>query len=136
MKYLQYPSRRELAVSQNPLVVTNKFQNLSLPPFISYLLELSLGKPTKRGKKPQNKSENQMGSSIYVLQGKQMSKRVHVNQLGTNLYARPYIIVTYNGLEFENTRHKWDTSDCRVVWEDQEKELFFQNLCSIAEYQS
>lgn len=70
MKYLQYPSRRELAISQNPLVITNEFQNLSLPPFISYLLELSLGKPTKRGKKPQNKTENQMGSSACVLQEK------------------------------------------------------------------
>lgn len=34
-----------------------------------------------------------MGSSVYVLQEKQKRKRDRVNQLGTNLYARPYIIV-------------------------------------------
>lgn len=85
-----------------------------------------------------------MGSSACVLQEKQTSKRVswgdlakpaqrdHANQLGTNLYAKTHIIVTSNGLEFENTRHRWDTSHCQMVWGDQEKSSF-QNLCNTAE---
>lgn len=74
-----------------------------------------------------------MGSSACVLQEKQTSKRDHANQLGTNFYAKTHIIVTSNGLEFENTRHRWDTSHCQMVWGDQEKNSSFQNLCSTAE---
>lgn len=77
-----------------------------------------------------------MGSSAYVLQEKQKRKRDCVNQPSTNSNARPYIIVTYNGLEFENTRHRWDTSECQMLQADQEKQPSLQNLCSAAESQS
>lgn len=135
MKYLDYPSWRDLAISQNPLVITNKYHN----PFSTLHLIFArspLGKSRERGKKEKKENKIRWDQKSMYCRKKQKRKRDCVNQLGTNSYVMPYIIVTYNVLEFENTRHRWDTSDCQMVWADHEKQPALQNVHSTEESQS